>query len=163
MTIKTQLQSVVDKVQQRWGSWLIPVFAALALLMALVALARLLFLSGTVELTSNQFGTQTQVWVIFIFNALFAIGFAGSAYGLWRRRGWGRVLFLWVIGAWSIFNLVAVLMTVDRYATSELIINLLRLIVGWLISLWYFNIPRIKTLFDPNSSDPLATEGYESP
>lgn len=130
--------------------------------MALVAVARLLFLSGTVELTSNQFGTQTQVWVIFIFNAIFAIGFAGSAYGLWGVRGWGRVLFLWVIGAWSIFNLVALFMTIDSYPTSEFIIDLLRLIVGLLISLWYFNIPRIKALFDRNSSGQLSTEGNES-
>ncbi len=130
--------------------------------MALVAVARLLFLSGAVELTSNQFGTQTQVWVIFIFNAIFAIGFAGSAYGLWIRRSWGRILFLWVIGAWSVFNLVALLMTLDRYATSEFIINLLRLIAGLLISLWYFNIPRIKALFDRNSSDELTTDGYKS-
>ncbi len=130
--------------------------------MALVAIARLVFLSGAVELTSNQFGTQTQVWVIFIFNAVFAVGFAGSAYGLWGRRGWGRVLFLWVIGAWSVFNLVALFMTAERYATSEFVIDLLRLVVGLLVSLWYFNIPRIKALFQPNSAEQLATEGYES-
>ena len=149
-------------MQQRWGGWGIPIFAAWALVLALVAVARLLLLSKAVELTSNEFGTQTQVWLIFIFNAIFAIGFAGSTYGLWGCHRWGRLIFLWLIGLWSGFNLAALLLAPDSYSGYEFVINILRLLIGLLVSVWYFNIPRIKAIFLSDSPDKLTPQGYDA-
>ena len=122
-------------------------FAGWALVLAFIALSRLLFLSRVVELAHEEFGSQTGVWLVFALDALFCVGFGLSAYGLWKRRNWGRLLFLWLLGAWSAFELIGPFVA-NQDAFIDLTANIFRVAVGLLIALFYFNLPRIKTLFN---------------
>jgi len=150
-------------VERRWGSWGIVVFICWAVVLAFVAFARLLLLSKAVELYSNEFGNQARVWMIFLINGVLGLGFAGSAFGLWRLENWGRLLFLWIIGIWSAFNLTALfivnpLVLGTQYSLADILVNGLRVAVGLVISLWYFNLPHINTLFQTKSPEDLITE-----
>ncbi|MEW5959760.1 MAG: hypothetical protein AB1801_18700 [Chloroflexota bacterium] len=151
-------------VQQHFGnSWGIIAFVLWAVVLAVVAFARMLLLSKAVELYSNQFGSQAQVWMIFIINGILGIGFAASAFGLWRTDNWGRLLFLWIIGLWSGSNLLAMwvvnpLILGRQYGLADLLLNGLLVTTGLIISLWYFNLPRIKTLFQTKTSKNFITE-----
>ena len=115
-------------------------------MLAFVAAARLLLLSKVVELSGDGFGSQPQIWLVFILNALFGILFAASAYGLWGRYTWGRILFLWGILFWSAFELFSLFIGNDA-TVPAIIAGVFRVAIGLLISLWYFNLPRIKMLF----------------
>ena len=150
-------------VKRRWGNWGILIFMLWALILAMLAIANLLLLSQAVELYSDEAGNQSRVWLIFGLNVCFGLGFGLSAYGLWERRNWGRVLFLWCLVIWSGFNLAALFLprllfaSVRDYSAGGLAANSIRFAVGLLVSLWYLNLPRIKTLFDPSSSANFAT------
>lgn len=150
-------------MHRRWGSWGIVIFILWAVVLAVVAFARLLLLSKAVELYSNEFGNQVQVWLIFLINAGLGLGFASSAFGLWRLENWGRLLFLWIIGIWTAFNLTALfiinpLVLETQYSLAEILVNGLRVAAGLVISLWYFNLPHIKTLFRSKSPENFITE-----
>jgi hypothetical protein len=111
-------------------------------------------LSKAVELTSGIFGDQSLIWFIFILNIVLALGFGASVYGLWGKHRWGRVLFLWLIVVWSISNLIALFVfnpPGQDLNISTVLINGFRFGVGVLISLWYFNLPHIKALFQSNT------------
>jgi hypothetical protein len=114
--------------------------------LAFVALSRLLFLSRIVEIAGDEFGSQSGVWLTFGLDALFGAGFGLTAYGLWNRRNWARLLFLWLLGFWSAFELIAPFLT-NNDAFIDLTANIFRVAIGLLISLYYFNLPRIKALF----------------
>ena len=134
-----------------------------ALVLAIVAFARLLLLSKAVELYSNEFGNQTQIWIVFLINVGLGLGFAASAFGLWRLENWGRLLFLWIIGIWSAFNLMAVfiinpLISETQYSLPEILVNGFRVAIGLAISLWYFKLPHIKTLFETKPPEKFVTE-----
>ena len=158
------MSSFVESLQQRFGrSWGVIIFILWAIVLAFVAFARMLLLTKAVELYSNQFGNQAQVWMVFIINGILGIGFAAGAFGLWRTENWGRVLFLWIIGLWSAFNLAALfvinpLIYGRQYSPADLMVNGLRVAIGLIISLWYFNLPQIKILFLTKSSESLTTE-----
>jgi hypothetical protein len=122
------------------------VFAGWAVVLAFIALARLLFLSRVVELAGDEFGSQAGVWLVFALDALFCIGFGLSAVGLWQRRNWGRLLFLWLLGFWSGFELVGPFLT-NSDTFIDFTANMFRVAIGLLISLYYFNLTRIKALF----------------
>jgi len=87
---------------------------------------------------------------------MFCLGFGASAYGLWDRRNWGRLLFLWLLGFWSGFELIAPFIT-NRDAFIDITANIFRVAIGLFVSLYYFNLPRIKTLFDTDKKE-LSTE-----
>lgn len=150
-------------MQRRWGSWGVLIFLVWAAVLALVAFARMLLLTKAVELYSNQFGTQSQVWMIFVINAVLGLGFAVSAFGLWRMDNWGRLLFLWIIGTWSLFNLIALfianpLIFKAQYSIDDVMVNGLRVAIGLIISVWYFNLPHIKTLFRTKATENCIIE-----
>jgi len=134
----------------KWGIW---ICAAWALALAILAFANLLLLSKAVELYSNQFGNQAQIWLIFILNVIFGLVFAVSTYGLWRPHNWGRLLFIWAIVIWSGFNILAlfapgILSASSRdYTTGQLAASGIRFVAGLFIPLWYLNLPRVKALF----------------
>lgn len=150
-------------MERTWGSWGILLLTLWAVILTLLALARLLLLTQAVELFSDQFGTQMQIWIIFILNALFGVGFGASAYGLWRRHNWGRILFLWLIVIWSASNLFALFLNFINPAAASLapidmFLGLLQGILGAIIPLWYLNIPRIKNLFHMQDSQKFIVE-----
>ena len=121
-------------------------FAGWAVVLAFIALARLLFLSRVVELAGDEFGSQAGVWLVFALDTLFSIGFGLSAVGLWQRRNWGRLLFLWLLGFWSGFELIGPFLT-NSDTFIDFTANMFRVAIGLLISLYYFNLTRIKALF----------------
>jgi hypothetical protein len=143
-------------VQRRWGSWGILILGLWALVLALVALARLVLLSAVVG-SSSQNISQGQIWVVFILNGLLVLAFAACAYGLWTRRHWGRLLFMGCIIFWAVFYVVA-LFTSDTsladsdYTPGSLAFNLVPYLGGVVLSIWYLNLPHIKTLFDNRDS-----------
>lgn len=146
-------------IRQNTGSWGIFIFALWALVLAVLALAQMLWLTKVVELSSNEYGNQGRVWLIFVLNALFAAGFGGSSYGLFRRQNWGRVLFLWAIGIWSGANLIAIVFF-DPSSSSNSgtvvgsdIFSGIRFALSALISFWYLNLDRVKALLATPSEE----------
>lgn len=143
-------------VERRWGSWGILILGLWALVLALVALARLVLLSAVVG-SGNQDVSQGQVWVVFVLNALLALAFAACAYGLWTRRHWGRILFMGCIAVWAIFYLVALFtsstpLANNDYTPGSMAFNLVPYLGGVIITVWYLNLPHIKALFDRKES-----------
>ncbi|GAB4410545.1 MAG: hypothetical protein Fur0044_04280 [Anaerolineae bacterium] len=143
-------------VERRWGSWGILILGLWALVLALVALARLVLLSAVVG-SGNENVSQGQVWVVFILNVLLALAFAACAYGLWARRHWGRILFMVCIAVWAVFYVVALLTSGTPWANNDytpgsLAFNLVPYLGGVILSVWYLNLPHIKALFDHEAS-----------
>lgn len=144
-------------IPPKWG---IRVFAAWALILTVLALANLLLLTAFVEVGNQPVGSQTRIWLTFVFNVLFSLGFAGSSYGLWRCHKWGRVLFLWTVVIWSGFNIITLfaadLFFAGRpYTAIELTLNGFRYAIGLLISVWYLNLPQVKLLFYDDTPEVL--------
>lgn len=136
-------------IPPRWG---IRILAGWSLVLALLAASYLLILSKSVELYSNQFGNQFQVWLIFIFNVAFTVGFAAAAYGLWQYQNWGRLTFLGLIVAWTSINLVGTVFPALSLSSVQqppllFVVNLLRYVVALLVPLLYLNLPQIKVCF----------------
>ncbi len=109
-------------------------------------MARLLLLSKAVELAGDEFNNQPQIWLVFTLNILFGLVFGASAYGLWGRQSWGRILFLWVLVFWSGFDLISLFIGNDN-TIPAIIVGVLRVAIGLVISLWYFNLPHVIALF----------------
>jgi ABC-type glycerol-3-phosphate transport system permease component len=125
--------------------------------------ANLLYLSAVVQLIGGDQGpNQGRIWIVFIFNVIFLIGFAISAYGLFRLHHWGRILFLWCITIWSGLNLIALFIpffSPDQDHSAEgLALNSLRYAAGLLVPLWYLNLPRVKVIFRNQSSEGASAE-----
>lgn len=102
--------------------------------------------------------------MIFILNIIFGVGFGASSYGLFRRQSWGRILFLWIILIWTGFNLLAiflfrpVLPSNSGLFIDNLFVSAVRFALGGVISVWYFNIPRVKARFSGGSSEEYTAE-----
>ncbi|MFN8454189.1 MAG: hypothetical protein U0401_05855 [Anaerolineae bacterium] len=142
---------------QRRGSWGIFVLFLWALVLALVSFARMLLLSAVVGVTQEENMSQNQVWLVFIVNTIFGLGFLASAYGLWIRRQWGRLLFIIIIAVWAIFYLIAIFLPQSSpggqvYSPIEWIINLIPYLIGSIGAIWYLNLAHIKALFNTNES-----------
>lgn len=135
--------------------WAIRVFALWAGVLALLAAARLLLLSRSVELVSNQFGNQTVAWLVFGLNVVFAVGFGFSAYSLWQRHNRGRIVFLWLIVIWSIFNGVGLLFGPALSTGTPVVFSLIRYAVGLVIPLIYLNLSRVRAQFVTQPAAPL--------
>jgi hypothetical protein len=144
-------------VQRRWGSWGIFILGLWAIVLALLALARMLVLSAVVGSAMQEGISQGLIWTVFFLNALFALGFGASVYGLWSRRHWGRLLFMGCIIIWSVFYVVALFLpgaslANSNYTVGVLAFNLIPYIIGFLVTIWYLNLPHIKALFDAKES-----------
>lgn len=143
-------------VERRWGTWGIFILGLWAVVLVLVAVARLVLLS-VVAGSSNQNVSQGQIWVVFILNMLLAVAFAACAFGLWTRRHWGRLLFMGSIAVWALFYVVALFSSATPLADKDftpgsLAFNLVPYLGGVIVSIWYLNLDHIKTLFDKNES-----------
>jgi hypothetical protein len=95
-------------------------------------------------------------------NSLFGLGFAVSAYGLWQRYNWGRILFLWLIVSWSGLNLFAIyspyLSPRQDFSFDGALISTLRFGFAVILSLVYFNLPQVKDLFRLDPAEDANTE-----
>jgi hypothetical protein len=145
-------------VERHWGSWGILILGLWALVLVLVALSRLLLLSAVVGSESDLNLSQGQIWTVFVLNGLFGLAFGASAYGLWTRRQWGRLLFMGSIIVWAIFYVAALFTSGESSASSDygpgsLILNLIPYVVGLTVSVWYLNLPHIKALFNTRDSE----------
>jgi hypothetical protein len=144
-------------ISPRWG---IRIFALWSIVLAVLSASRLLILSESVELYSNLYSNQAQVWLIFLINVGFALSFSVGAYGLWQQQPWGRMLFLWSIGVWTVVNLVSVLapnllLTSVQKPIVDLAVDVIRYAVALFIPLVYLNLPHIKSCFATQSVDTL--------
>ncbi len=129
----------------------------------MTAFARLLLLTKATELYENTYDNQGLLWLIFIMSGLFGLGFAGSAYGLWKQRNWGRVLFLWLIVIWSGLNLAALLifpnsLSDQDYTSSGILLNIARFAFEMFISLVYLNLPPVKARFKAGASKKFTSK-----
>lgn len=111
----------------------------------------MLLLSIVVGLPNQPLG-QGQVWTVFILNGLFGLGFAVSAYGLWTRRNWGRLLFCGLLIVWAIFYIAALLLpggpaSQPDYSLVTLVANTIPYLLGSGLAVWYLNLSYIKALF----------------
>jgi hypothetical protein len=168
-------------IKTRFGTWGIFLLSLWASVLALVNLARILLLSESVQFLGSNVGPdQGQIWLIFVLNVIFALGFGGSVYGLLKRYNWGRVLFMWLIVIWSGSNLIAlfapnllyllffpkaVLSTPgllfspnQDYTVGELTVNGLRHAVELILPLWYLNLPHIKMIFRTQPDENFTAE-----
>lgn len=136
-------------VERRWGSWGILILSFLAVVLALWSFANLLLLSAVVGSENDLNPGQSRIWAVFILNALSGLAFASSAYGLWGRRNWGRILFITCIIVWSGLYAVALLsfgIWSTDYTIGTLILNAIPLI-GAISAIFYLNLAHIKILF----------------
>ena len=153
----SKVQALSARVRQRWGAWGIFIFMLWAIILAILALANLLLLSASIEISSSNEAVRNRIWLIFAFNVCFGLGFSASVYGLWGRRNWGRLLFLWMLAFWSGLNMAALLMN-ENFTVSGAIASGVRHTGGLALSLWYLNLPRIKNFFEADISENLSTK-----
>lgn len=126
----------------------------------------MLALTAVTGANSQEILSQSLIWTLFFLNAFFGLGFSASAYGLWMRRHWGRLLFCGVVIIWAVVYITALLMPVRSLSTGTnsvmiLVLNLLRYVFGSVVPVWYLNLAHIKTLFDtptPKSENEQAKE-----
>lgn len=134
---------------QRPATWGVFVLTLWALLLAVLSLANLLLLMAG----ADSFSGLGVVWFIFILSSGYSLGFILSAYGLWQQKNWGRFLFLWTVGIWSITNLAAlfapgIFQASQNHSTVSLILSGLRYLISFILPFWYLNLAHIKALFD---------------
>lgn len=148
----------------RLTKWGIIIVAFWALVLAVLSMGNLLVLTTIVRLNTNEGPTQTQIWIVFVLNLLFLLGFIGSSYGLFKRSSWGRTLFLWIISMWAGANLMAlfvpILSTTQGYSQAG-ILNAIRYAVALILPLWYLNLPQVKMAFQApinNSTEDITTD-----
>lgn len=128
---------------------IVRIMAAWSLILGVLNLMNLLILVMLAAgLETNQVPNQMQVWLSFGLNVIFVVGFFLSGYGLWRYQGWGRTLFLWIITAWAVFNIISLALSGGQYSFGALAVNILRFVVTLLVPLWYFHRPEVKTFFE---------------
>ena len=144
-------------VTPRWG---IRLFAVWAGVLTFLALARLLILTQSVELSSNAFGNQAAVWVIFGLNVSFGVGFGMSAYGLWMHHSWARNLFLWTIAIWAGFNIITIFIpgAYRQSSFGQQVLNGLRYAVALFIPVFYLNRSQVKAIFYEASQDSIVKD-----
>lgn len=137
-------------IQRRWGSWGILILSLLALVLAVWCFSNILLLSAIVSSGSETNASQAQIWAVFAINALLGAMLAASAYGLWGRRNWGRLLFIVCIIIWAAFHTIALFIPgawSDNFGIGALILNLIPL-VAVVTAILYLNLAHIKILFD---------------
>ena len=124
----------------------------LAVVLTLLALALMLFLSAVVRVGGQENLGQGRIWTFFILHILFAVGFSASAYGLWGRHNWGRLLFISSITVWGAYYVIFLLIPAAKsgnFSVGALILNLIPL-VAVITAILYLNLAHIKALFDPS-------------
>ena len=140
--------------------WGIKIIAVWSLVLSVLAVAHLLILTIAVEFYQGD--NQLQIWVIFALNLLFCIGFAAAGYGMWLRRAWGRIAFLWLIAVWSAFNFMGLfapgLALNSAQPFWQIALNGLKFGAALAIPLIYLNLPHIKAQFEPATTQNFTPE-----
>ncbi|MDX1522311.1 MAG: hypothetical protein R3264_11835 [Anaerolineae bacterium] len=130
-------------------TWGIVVLALWAVVLVLVIITSLLQVTVSAEL----YRSPALVWLVYVIFSAFALAFGFSAFGLWQRYNWGRVLFLGAIGVWSVLNLIflfrpdLLVETAPPHSTRNIIFSVARHLVGFILPLWYLNLAHIKSMF----------------
>lgn len=131
-------------------NWGVIILALWSLILALLTLGNLLILARSAGFFSME---QSRIWLVFILNVFFLISFSLSFYGLWQHHNWGRLLFLWSLGLWATFGLLALFMpnflstSARTEAISSVLFNAFRYVASFLFPLLYLNLAHIKVRF----------------
>ncbi len=141
-------------------AWGIRILALWAVVLALLAMSHLLLLTLAVELYEGD--NQARMWVIFGLNIIFAVGFSAAGYGLWLKKNWGRIAFLWLIGVWSAFNFISLLAPnlnlILGQPPLQWLFAGLKYSAALVIPMVYLNLPRVKTEFEPQEVTSLSVD-----
>ena len=125
----------------------------LALVLAVWTFAHLLLLSVVVTMPTQENMSQSRFGQFSFSIHCLAWRFVASAYGLWNRRNWGRLLFIGCVIVWGGFYVVS-LFTPDgpvvsgNYTLGTLALNIIAYVGGTFSIVLYLNLPHIKALFD---------------
>ena len=154
---------IAERIKVRFGTWGIFILMLWALIMVFLAVAEMLGLMAIAEFGVDAGGpSPTQIWITFFLNILFMFGFGASVYGLYQRRNWGRVIFLWSITIWSGVNIIALFIlwhyVGQKFTVTAITANVLRYVVSLLLPLWYLNLSHIKMMFTHYPSENFTSE-----
>lgn len=85
-------------------------------------------------------------WALFALSLTWAAGFLAAGWGLWRRRGWGRQLTLWLPPVYGVYSAGTILLfTQSPYARGRWVVAglgwaVVSLLVSWLLTRGRFKI-----------------------
>lgn len=130
---------------------IIRVIACWAFVLGILSLAHTLTFSLAFDQYVDRLGSPALVWSFFVMDIFFGAGFLFSGYGLWLYKRWGRALFLWLITAWTVFNIIGLLLLLGQYDAVSLLINIFRYTITLFIPLWYLHRPHVKAFFEHNN------------
>ena len=141
--------------------WSLYVFIVWAIILAFNTGVALWDITGPLA----QFGTPDTLfgWLSLALAFVVPFGFGASVYGLWELRPWGRYLFLTLSSLFFSFNLIGVWMpggvppnlqdpTQIRNART---LASVRYGLALVIPLIYFNLNRIRTLFQESTNQQI--------
>ena len=87
-------------------------------------------------------------WLLLAFSVVWAALFLAAAWALWRRRGWGRRLGLWLPPAYGLLNSGQILLfTRAPYARGRWVLVALGWAVGTLVVRWTLSSARVRAQF----------------
>jgi len=140
----------------RVTQWGITIVALWALVLAVLSFANLLLITSIVQSVTIEVGIL-QSWMVFSLNIFLLVTFSISAYGLFKREQWGRLLFLVSVSVWTVSNFFALFSPTyspnQNYTNQYLLLNAFRYAVALILPLWYLNLPQVKLAFQPSSEN----------
>jgi hypothetical protein len=105
-------------------------------------------------------------WLSLAVAFVAPFGFGASVYGLWYKRPWGRYLFVALSTVFFSLNLIAAWLPNDllsREAAEQVraarLLSTARNSLGLIIPLIYFNLRRIKGLFQESRDQDIRELG----
>ena len=150
----------------RWG---ITIVALWAVTLAFLSFANLLLITSIVQSVTIEVGVL-QSWLVFGLNIFLLIAFSISAYGLFKRQQWGRLLFLVSVSIWAGFNFFALFSSSyslnQDHTNQAIFFNAFRYAVALIMPLWYLNLPQVKLAFQPSlenlkNEDPTTDDNLD--
>ena len=151
-----QESEVIINNHTRITQWGINIVALWSLTLAFLAFANHLHITSRVQSTVVEVGVL-QSWMVFGLNLSLLVLFSVSAYGLFKRQQWGRILFLVTVSIWAISNFFALFSPAylpnQNYTNQHLLLNAFRYVVALILPIWYLNLPQVKRAFRPSSAN----------
>lgn len=92
--------------------------------------------------------------LLLAFSVAWGTLFLAAAWAIWRRRGWGRRLGLWLPPIYGLFSSGQILLfTRSPYARGRWVLVALGWTAGTLLISWMLSRPRIRMQFGVKVSD----------